>query len=308
MLHEVHGVLGIEESGSVIFDEASDDALDIYISFRGSVEVVIKNQLAEKFIRFCDIPENRHMMVGPILNFPLENLRHFLDEHDLDISIYQPSFPSNDSQVDTDFDEDIEPSHSINDIQELTSRPRMPNSNRRIAFLPLATEDPGQPSLLRQRIPELDNSISVVRRAAALPSTAPTFVTPPRMQATPSNARVGSNNNANNIRSLNARNGQASPQPRTSNLRESSIPHAEERSEVDGGPFDMADLQATFLDMFSTETPSRTSFRASTEVFSSSGPSRSPRTYRSNIVSDPESSMLALRNQHIGLLGEIFVS
>jgi len=309
LLHEVHGVLGVEERGSVIFDEASDDALDIYISFNGSVEAVIKNQLAEKFIRFCDIPENRHLMVGPILNYPLENLRYFLDEHGLDISIDQHSFPSNDSQVDTEFDEDIEPSHSINDIQELTSRPRTPNSNQRTAFLPLATEDLGQPSLLRQRIPELDESISIVRRAAALPSTAPTLiVTPSRMQASPSNAGLGSNSNANNALSPISRNERASPRHRTSDPRESSIPYAEERSEVVGGAFDMADLQATFSDIVSTDTPSRTSLRESTEVLSSSSPSRTLRTLRSNIVPDSENSMLALRNQHIGLLGETFVS
>ncbi|KAN0099174.1 hypothetical protein V8E51_012949 [Hyaloscypha variabilis] len=306
LLHEVHGVLGVEESGSVIFDEAGDD---IYISIHGSVRAVIENQLAEKFIRFCDIPENRHIMVGPILNYPLENLRHFLDEHGLDISIDPPHFPSNDSQVDTEFDEDIEPSHPYNDIQDLISRPRTPNSNQGTAFLPLATEDLGQPSLLRQRIPELDESISIVRRAAALPSTAPTLiVTPSRMQASQSNAGLGSNINANNALSPISRNERASPRHRTSNPRESSIPYAEERSEVVGGAFDMADLQATFSDIVSTDTPSRTSLRESTEVLSSSSPSRTLRTLRSNIVPNSENSMLALRNQHIGLLGETFIN
>lgn len=302
-------MLGVEETDSVIFNEADDDTLDIYISFNGSIQAVVENQLSEKFIQFCGIPENRHRIVRPILSFPLENLRHFLDENGLDVSVDRPYLPTNDSQIGTEVNEEIERALLIDDIREVTSTPRTPNSGRHTAFLPLATEDLRQSSLLRERIPTLDESIAVVRRAAALPNTAPTLIiTPSRVLASPSNLGLGSNNNANNTISPGAENEQTSPQPRTSHPRDSSTLSTEVGSEVVGSALDMTDLQATFSEVLSIETSSRTSLMTSTQVFSPSSLSRSPRTSGLNLVPEPERSMLGLHRQHIGLLGEIFVS
>jgi hypothetical protein len=93
LLHEVNGVLGVEERDSVIFDDPGDDTLDIYISFNGSIQAVVENQLSEKFIQCCSIPENQHRMVRPILNFPLENLRHFLMSMDWMYQLPVPTSP-----------------------------------------------------------------------------------------------------------------------------------------------------------------------------------------------------------------------
>ena len=310
LLHKVHGVQGVEERGSVIFDEADDDALKIYISLNGSTPAVVHNQLTEMFIRFCDIPENRQMMVGPILNFPFDDLHRFLDYQGLDVSVDHSHSPTSDSQIDTELNEEIDRGLAIDDTREVASTTRTPNSDRPTSYVPLAAEgeDLRQSSLLRERIPTLDESISTVRRAAALPSTAPTLIiTPSRVQASLSNPGLESNNNSNNTVSPDARNEWISPQTSTSYPTESLIPSTEEGSEVVGSALDMTDLQATFSEVFSIETPSRTSVRTSTQVFSSSRFGRSPRISRLNLVPDTENSMLGLHHQHIGLLGELFV-
>jgi hypothetical protein len=185
-------VLGVEERGSVIFDEADANALDIYISFNGSIRAVVENQLSEQFIRCCGIPENRRRMVGPILTFPLENLQQFLDEHGLDVLFDGPHFPTTDSQINTGVNEELELGLLIDDTRTAAPTPRTLNSDRHTALSLPAYQNLRQPSLLREWIPTLNESISVVRRAAALPITAPTLIiNPSRMQARPSNSGTG---------------------------------------------------------------------------------------------------------------------
>ncbi|KAF8849412.1 hypothetical protein BDZ45DRAFT_752834 [Acephala macrosclerotiorum] len=164
----------------------------------------------------------------------------------------------------------------------------MPNSDPQVTFQEPYAKVFRHPSLLREQIPILDESISAVRRAAALPTTAPTLITTPsRERESLPNSIFGTSGAFSNV-SSDARNEQTSNQTRTYPTRQPFAPAANTRAEPSSSPLDMRDLQATFSEVFSVETPFQTS--------------------NANSDANPERSTLSLHYQHIGLLGETFIN
>lgn len=268
------------------------------------IQAVVENQLSKEFIRYCSIPIGQHTMVGPILNFPHESLRHFLDENGLDGSLEVSDNITSSLQINAGANEGLDRNPLANIVHEVAAAPGMPNSDPQAAFQELGTEVSRQPSLLRERIPTLDESISAVRRAAALPTTAPTLITAPsRERASLANSVLG-------IAGALSNNEQTPNQTRIHPTGQLFAPATNARAEPPSSPLDMRDLQATFSEVFSVETTLQASQRTSARAVTPSIFGVSSRTARLNANSDanPAHSTLSLHYQHIGLLGEIFVS
>jgi hypothetical protein len=173
LIHKVHGIPGTEEKGSVVFSDADNTRLDIYISRDETTQAVINHELSHQFIQYCGIPNDRYMMVEPILSYPREELHRFLDEHGLEESLSCPDTQINVPQTNTEVNEDEGEDEVVEISRDSFIARRTPNSSR--ATIP---PNPGfevsrPPSLLGERVLQPSGGVLSVGRATALPSTRP---------------------------------------------------------------------------------------------------------------------------------------
>jgi len=162
-------------------------------------------------------------------------------------------------------------------------------------------------SILRDRIPELDQSISSVRVAAALPSTTPTLIITPSQIHTNSRPSSDSTTHVTNnfqqstagIESFSA-----------GNVRdETKLPtpsSTEHRLETRHDAFNFGNFHSEFSEAFGVATPSPNPRPSSTQRHPIPRYGWSPRSPR--MEPDSENAMYGLQMHKIGLLGETFVS
>jgi hypothetical protein len=203
LIHKVHGVLGVEDKGSVVFNHVDNARIDIYISLNETTQQVINHELSHQFIQYCGIPNDRHLMVEPILSYPLEELQRFLDENGLDASIDCPDIPMNDPQTHAEVDVDEEEDEVVEISRDSFVARRTPYSSRATAPPEPDLEVPRPRSLLGDGAPGSNESSMSAARAEALLSTATTPVmAPSRERMNDANPALGSNNDASIASSL----------------------------------------------------------------------------------------------------------
>lgn len=112
-------------------------------------------------------------MVEPILSYPLEELRRFLDEHGLEEPLNRPDTHMNDPETNTEVNEDEGEDEVVEISRETFAARRTPNSSRTTFPPEPDLEVSRPPSLLGERVPQSNGIILSVGRATALPSTRP---------------------------------------------------------------------------------------------------------------------------------------
>jgi hypothetical protein len=206
LIHKVHGVLGVEEKGSVVFNNVDNTRLDIYISRNETTPAVINHALSYQFIQYCGIPNDQYLMVEPILSYPSEELHRFLDEHGLEESLDRPDMHMNDPQTNTEVNEDEGEDEVVEISRDSFVASRTPNPSRTTAPPEPDLEVSRSSSLLGERVPQSNGGILSVGRATALPSTRPfPFGASSRERRNHANAVFGFNTDASNASSSGVR-------------------------------------------------------------------------------------------------------
>lgn len=304
MIHKVHGVLGVEEKGSVVFNDADNTRLDIYVSRNETTQAVINHELSRQFIQYCGIPNDRYLMVEPILSYPFEELQRFLDEHGLEESLDRPDTHMNDPQTNTEVNEDEGEDEVVEISRDSFVARRSPNSSRATVPPEPDLEVSRPPSLLGERVPQSNGSILSVGRATALPSTRPSSF------GTSSRERM---NHANPVFEFNTDASSASSSGARPSLLGERVPDSNESSMS-------ADRADALLSTATTPvmTPSRermnranpalgSNIDASIASFSGVRSER-PLTQQGSIHARQLLSTVTDNDRRIGLLGERFVS
>ena len=221
---------GTEEKGNVVFDDTDDSKLEIYISFNESRKAKVDFELSKAFIRYCGITDHGfRMLVLPVLSYDPEDIERFLEGNGLDGlgALPEGSIDNFDSvSEESDRENDENTGRLVQSNTEVATLPRTPNSSNNVPYLDSGLAVSDSSSFLRERIPALDQRISSVRMAAALPSMAPTFVI--AQSQTPTNP---------------------------THLTQQSTNDATEHR----------DFNTTLSEVFGTETPSRSSHGASNQ-------------------------------------------
>jgi hypothetical protein len=300
--HNIGDVLGAAETGNVVFDDANDDTLNIYLVLDGSQKRMIDFELYEAFVRYCGITDSKlEKLVYPILTYPLETIETFLEQHGLDLLEEEPDTTASLSE---ESDEEHTSVLQIN-AAIVTSR-RLPNSDTNI---PIQESDVGasaSSNILRESIPELAQSLASVRTMASRPSMAPTLI------ITSSHTGINSayltfttGTSETQVSHSTPRNEGFSPGIEANVAEQSATSPAESGPRVASAAFDLSDLTSSLPNLVVVETPSRISrsslgFNSSTSRFG-----QGPHTVRRE--PDPERTVYGLHRQHVGLLGETFV-
>jgi hypothetical protein len=332
--YSVHGIDVTEDTNQILFDDIDDSKLEIYLSIKDSRKEIVDFELSKKIIQYCDITDHRFQaLVHPIIQYPHEEIKKLLEDNGLDEL-------DDSSEESTDLSESS--SEESNDERTLSSQvdtsntpvPRTPSSSRKISVRGSSSRISKPSSILRDRIPELDQSIISISMAAALPSTIPTLIiTPSRIRANP-----GTSSNSTSHDSLDARHSRAGNEllsasnvtgeattPTTEG--ESNTSTTEHQAERPHDAFEFTNFRSEFTDVFGADTPSRNppisvtqdhsvhrwynrnpsrnSQTSSTQHHSFSPYNRSP--HSPGIEPDPQNSMYGLQMQKVGLLGETFV-
>jgi hypothetical protein len=185
LIHKVLGVLGTEEKGSVVFNDADNTRLDIYISRGVTTQAVINHELSRHFIQYCAIPNDRYMMVE---------------------SLDRPDTHMNDPQTHTEGSEDEGEDEVVEISRDSFIARRTPNSSRTTIPPKPDFEVSRPPSLLGESVPQPSGSILSVGRATALLSTRPSpFGTSARVQTDHANPGFVFNADAGSVLSSGAR-------------------------------------------------------------------------------------------------------
>jgi hypothetical protein len=313
LTQEVDDVKVTEDTGKIIFDDDDVCKLDIYISIKHSQEVKVDFELSKEFIRYCDITDpNFQKLVLPILQYPREDIENLLEEYGL------YAIGDHDEQA-TELAESV--SEESNDGS--TPTPRVDNSTIFSPGTPdsgtdLLAQESSSPvsmpsSILRDRIPALDQSIASIQATAALPSTTPTLI------ITPSTIRSGSRSTSDNkycetkgAHQSRADNESPSPGNGMGEAGESDSSTTHSGAETPHDAFEFRRFRSEFAEEFGLDSPSRGPRTPSTQHHSVPRYRRSPRYSGSSSSAraepDPERTMQGFQNQKIGLLGETFVS
>ena len=254
--HKIGDLLGAAETGNVVFDDANDDTLNIYLLLDGSQKRMIDFELYEAFVRYCGITDSKlEKLVYPILTYPLETIETFLGQHGLDLLEEEPDTTASLSE---ESDEEHTPVLQIN-AAIVTSR-RLPNSDTNI---PSQESDVGASALsniLRESIPELSQSLASVRTMASRPSMAPTLI------ITSSHAGINSAyltsttaTSETQVSHSTPRNEGFSPGIEANVAEQSATSPAESGPGVASAAFDLSDLTSSLPNLVGVETHSRIS-------------------------------------------------
>jgi hypothetical protein len=313
LTQEVDDVKVTEDTGKIIFDDDDVCKLDIYISIKHSQEVKVDFELSKEFIRYCDITDpNFQKLVLPILQYPREDIENLLEEYGL------YGIGDHDEQA-TELVESV--SEESNDGSPPTPRvdsstifsPGTPDSGTDLLAQESSSQVSMPSSILRDRIPALDQSIASIQATAALPSTTPTLI------ITPSKIRTGSRSSSDNkycevqgAHQSRADNESPSPGNGMGEAGDSDSSTNYSGTETPYDAFEFRRFHSEFAEEFGLDSPSRGPRTSSTQHHSVPRYRRSPRYSGSSSSAraepDPERTMQGFQNQKIGLLGETFVS
>ncbi|KAH6668745.1 hypothetical protein B0J14DRAFT_518033 [Halenospora varia] len=307
LTQDVDSVTVTEDTGHIIFDDADVSKLEIYLSIKDSRQAMVDFELSKEFIRYCGITDPSFQnLVLPILQYPHEGIEKLLEEYELD------GLGDHDEQS-TERAESV--SEESNDRSSPIPRvdtstiplPRTPSSGINILAQESSSQVSKPSSILRDRIPALDQSIASIRAAAALPSTTPTLI------ITPSRIRISSRPSFDNTYSgtnvaqhSRAENESLSSRNVMGEAKESESSTTDPGAETPHDAFEFRNFHSEFAEVFGLDTPSREPRTPSTQHRSVPRYSRSPRSAR--VEPDQESTMQGLQMQKIGLLGETFVN
>lgn len=307
LTQDVDGVEVTEDTGQIIFDDADVSKLEIYLSIKDSRQAMVDFELSKEFIRYCGITDpSLQNLVLPILQYPREGIEELLEEYELD------GLGDHDEQsielAESVSEESNDRSSPIPRVDTSTiPLPRTPSSGINILAQESSSQVSRPSSILRDRIPALDQSIASIRAGAALPSTTPTLIiTPSRIRTSSRPSFDNTYSGTNGAQYSRAENESLSPGNVMGEAKESESSTTDPGAETPHDAFEFGNFHSEFAEAFGLDTPSRESCTPSTQHHSVPRYSRSPRSARAE--PDPESTMQGLQMQKIGLLGETFVS
>jgi hypothetical protein len=205
LIHKVNGVLGVEDKGSVVFKDDENARLDIYISRNETTQAVISHELSHQFIQYCRIPNDRYLMVEPILSYPFEELLRFLNEHALEELLDLPDTHMNDPEPITEVNEDEGEDEVVEISRESFAVRRTPNSGRTTMPPESDIEVSRPPSLSGERVQQSNASIPSIERATALSNARPSSPRTSRGRTNHANPVLEFNIGANSASSSGAR-------------------------------------------------------------------------------------------------------
>jgi hypothetical protein len=91
--HEVDGIIGADDTGSLLFSDTDQSKLDIIYVFN-TEEAIFNFELSKDFVEFCGITDKKlEKLVLPILTYPLKDIEKLLESYGLDL----PNDPLSDS-------------------------------------------------------------------------------------------------------------------------------------------------------------------------------------------------------------------
>lgn len=296
MTQEVNDVKVIEDTNHILFDDKDNDELKIYYSIKDSESPIVEFELSKKLIQYCGITDlNLQSLVLPIIQYPQEEIEKLLEEYELDKSAADDE---NLTEHLESFSETTngESNSVLQTSAYATSLSRTPNPDVDVLY-----QDQGRPastpSFLRDRIPELDQSIAAVQEAAVLSSTTPALIiTPSRTRTKDMTPYIQQVVRGNDLPALINFAGEGTHSVHSTTERE---------TEINPKALDFGNFHSDFSELFGTDTPSPNHRMGSTEHQSVSRYSRS--SCATKWTSDSDSTMQGIQRHKIGLLGEIFV-
>jgi hypothetical protein len=300
--------VGAAESGNVLFDSSDDSKLDIYMSFNSlndSRKAMINFELCEEFVRYCSITDSKlEKLVIAILTYPLNEIDGLLEQHGLDVIDEEPHCVVHDT-VSDDSDDQNAPVLDTNAVK-LASQ-LIFNQKISISRQTSGVAISDSSSILRNRIPALTQSLLSVQSAASRRSMAPTLVITPsesRLKLGHPSPRTG--NSETHVFSSTFRNKPLSAGIEACREQQDVLPEIERGPRVSSDLFDLRDLKSSLPKDVGVEAPHRNS-RSSSSFYHS--PLRFGHGLRTP-KREPEldSTVYGLYLQHVGLLGETFVS
>lgn len=344
LTQSVDGVDVIEDTNQILFDDTNKGKLEIYLSIKDSRKEIVDFELSRKLIQYCEVTEYKfQVLVLPIIQYPHEEIKKLLEDNGLD-ELDDHGDNSNNLLESSSEESNDEDTLSSQVDSSNTSVPRTPSSTRNISVRGSSSQTSKPSSILRDRIPELDQSIMSVSMAAALPSAIPALIiTPSRIRTGPSTSSNGTSHDTWDARHSRARNellsvsnltgetatptteGEATTLTKEGKSTASTTGHQEEPPH---DAFEFTNFRSKFTDVFGPDTPSRNSptpvtpqhssarlwynrypsqnsQTSSTQDHSFSRYNRSP--HSPGMQPDPQNSMYGLQMQKVGLLGETFV-
>ncbi len=309
LTQEVDDIIVNKNTDHVLFDDSDDSKLEMYLSIKDSRPTMVDFEISKEFIRLCGITEPRFQnLVLPIIQCPQEDIGKFLEEYGLDEPGDDKERPIDLLQFDSEgSDNEVENGSSFEVDVTTLSLPRTPNSGMNDNLLRKSSFETYRPSsILKERIPELDQSISFVQRAAALPTATTAIITPSQISinTSPSFDSVS----LGNLQHSTGRNDSPSASNAIHKANQAACATMELEAEIPHDAFDFTGFQSEFSEAFGQDTPSQRQYISSTQQHSSTwSHSRSSHAHRMN-PPEPEATMLGLQMQKTGLLGEVFVS
>lgn len=275
---------GVEDTGIVVFDQTDEEKLDIYVSSDPTKQGLLNCQLSEEFIKYCEIskPEYRQLVLK-ILILPLTEIERYLEDYDLDSRDAANQMGPN-SQVFSPFEQFDE------NIPETAISLRTSGTS-----LDMCLGRREGPLSLRETIPTLDQAISSVRQAASSQEVQPGRLT--RQFRSDNDERPTKARSCVEPEINDTRIGSDASSPGSSRPQSSSTNTTADQESFSFGNIFVGDLRSTLPQIdVSFQRPSR----------ASGMPSGQPSNLREKQNADDTAQ--GLRNQFIGVLGEVFVS
>ena len=306
LTQEVNGVKIIENADRVLFNDAENTNLEIYFPIKDSQNPIVDFELSKEFIRYCGVADhNLQTLVLPIIQYPHKDIEKLLEDYGLDES-------------DDDDEKSTKPPKSVSEENDNESDPVLQSNVGTISLSRTPSPDTdildqdqdlpaSKPSFLRDRIPELDQSIAAVREGAILPSTTPTWIiTPSRRRTNASLSIHSTSGDMHGIQHSIGGNDLLAPGNFKEERTQSAPSTIERGTENIPNALDFANFNSEFSKVFEIDTPSQNRQTGSTQHHSVLRYSRRPQTAR--MQPDPESTIQGIQRHKIGFLGETFVS
>jgi hypothetical protein len=308
--HEVDGIIGADDTSSLLFDDTDKSKLDIIYALNPE-EAILNFELSEDFVEFCGITDKKlEKLVLPILTYPLKGIETLLESYGLDL----PNDPHSNSAETLDSVSELSEENDAENsrIREINSSaipsPMIPSSRSGVPHTPPDPPLSSQSSFLRDRIPALDERILSVRAAAARQNITPTLVITPSQRtnmSTPLMPGILTNSNEISFPTM-SRTESGLPPPETK-FGGSSTPSASGHGPQNShGAFEFRDMNSALSSVLATASPSQNYGTSLVRHPHGSRFSQSPHNRRTE--PDPRHTMEGLYNHYIGLQGEVFVS
>jgi hypothetical protein len=259
-------------------------------------------------VRYCSITDSKlEKLVTAILTFPMDKIDGLIEQYGLDVTDEAPHCVVHDT-ISDDGDDQNAPVLDTNAVQIASQLES--NQERSIPrhFSSVAISDSF--STLRTRIPALTQSLLSVKTAASRRSMAPTLViAPSESLLNPNHPNPRTGNSEPHMFSSAFKNKTLSAGNDVCREQQDAGPEAEQGPRVSSDLFDLRDLKSSLPKDVGVEAPHRNSRRPSSFYHSTSRFSRFGHgSHAPKREPDPNSTVYGLHLQHVGLLGETFVS